>query len=204
VTKRHPKRYHSEIRAEAAERTRERILQAVMDHLADDGGPITLRAIARRAGVSTPTVIRNFADRDRLIEAFWEWVQPRLGLPARPPPVHEALEHPARQIALFEAHHGFFRSLIVTRQGRAMRKMRFAQRTEVVQRSVEPALRALSPEARRRVIALLKLFIVPLPLWLEMRDMFGLPPEDIARALTWVGRLILDELARDPTSAEGG
>src|SRR5215831_9220568 len=79
--------YRSPLRVEQAEQTRIRILQAFGDEVCSAGnGDVTLRQVAARAGVSAPTLYRNFSSLDELADAFWEWVEPKFGLfaPERP------------------------------------------------------------------------------------------------------------------------
>lgn len=53
-----------------AERSRERILDAVAEALADPEVSITPTAIAARAGVSLSTIVRHFRNRDGLVSAL--------------------------------------------------------------------------------------------------------------------------------------
>src|SRR5262245_28488143 len=60
--------YRSPLRDEQARRTRDRILDALVELLADRrADDITTREIAERAGVSQPTVYRHFPDRTALL-----------------------------------------------------------------------------------------------------------------------------------------
>jgi AcrR family transcriptional regulator len=72
--------YRSPLRVEQAEQTRVRILQAFGDEVCRCGnGDVTLRQVAARAGVSAPTLYRNFSSLDELADAFWAWVEPQIG-----------------------------------------------------------------------------------------------------------------------------
>ena len=62
--------YHSELRAEQAEATRERILDGLGRVLAGDSGEVAIAAVAKEARVSLPTVYRHFPTRKDLFEAF--------------------------------------------------------------------------------------------------------------------------------------
>src|SRR4051812_30877371 len=72
--------YESPLRAEQAEQTRLRIIKAYGDEVCslDEGGEVTIRQIAARAGVSVPTLYRNFASVDELGDAFWAWFEPQI------------------------------------------------------------------------------------------------------------------------------
>src|SRR5262245_6939503 len=72
--------YRSPLRAEQAEQTRVRILQAFGDEVCSCGnGDVTLRQVAARAGVSAPTLYRNFSSLDELADAYWAWMEPKFG-----------------------------------------------------------------------------------------------------------------------------
>ena len=67
--------YSMELRAAAAEATRERILSAAADafleHWYDD---VTIASVAKRAGVSGQTVLNHFGGKDQLATAAYEYV----------------------------------------------------------------------------------------------------------------------------------
>ena len=73
------KPYSMELRAAAAEQTRERILEAAaeafLEHWYDD---VTIAEVARRAGVSGQTVINHFGGKDQLAAAAHERVGERI------------------------------------------------------------------------------------------------------------------------------
>lgn len=63
--------YRSPLREEQARKTRDLILDALIELLADRrADDITTREIAERAGVSQPTVYRHFPDRSALLEGI--------------------------------------------------------------------------------------------------------------------------------------
>lgn len=66
-------------RAEAAEETRRRILEAVIGlHMERYYDQVSLEDIAERAGVTVQTVLRRFGNKERLIEAATEVVSERV------------------------------------------------------------------------------------------------------------------------------
>jgi AcrR family transcriptional regulator len=203
LTKRSGKtrQYRSPVRAEAQERTRERILAAVMDHLAEEAGEITLRAIARRAEVSTPTVIRYFPDREALLEAFWDWAHP-MGIPQGTPTPEQAPLFPPKLYKLFDQHEKFFRALLTTREGRAERSRRLGERADVSKRVFEPLLAELTPERKKSVLGVLRMLVSGLPIWLELRDFYGIDGEEAGRAVSWALKILVEELQRNPKSPQ--
>lgn len=70
--------YQMEARADAAQRTRESILQAAYDCWSElDYDEVSLEQIAARAGVTKQTVIRVFGSKDQLAYATAAWQRPR-------------------------------------------------------------------------------------------------------------------------------
>jgi AcrR family transcriptional regulator len=75
--------YHQTRRAEAAEATRQRILDAALEQLVD-GAEFTIEAVAARAGVSRVTVYAQFGGRDALREEAYDRLAATGGLDAMP------------------------------------------------------------------------------------------------------------------------
>lgn len=80
------RRYESQIRANQAKQTRTRILDALIEILAEAPTAVTVPAVAQRAGVSVPTVYRHFGDKAGLMEAMVPHIGERIGLSALEPP----------------------------------------------------------------------------------------------------------------------
>src|SRR5688500_12457528 len=75
-----PREYNSPVRDAQSEATRQRVLDAAIDILVEEG-PHALgqRAIARRAGVSAPTVARHLPDTEAIVAGIDERLMERLG-----------------------------------------------------------------------------------------------------------------------------
>ncbi len=69
--------YRSELRTEQAERTRERILEALVEQLGEGNEDFSIPRVAERAGVSVRTVYHHFPNRDAQIEAVARWLDGR-------------------------------------------------------------------------------------------------------------------------------
>jgi AcrR family transcriptional regulator len=63
--------YRSQLRAEQAEETRARILDATLRVIASGIASLSIPAVAREAGVSIPTVYRNFRTKADLVAAVY-------------------------------------------------------------------------------------------------------------------------------------
>lgn len=72
--------YASELRAEQAETTRRKILDALVRTMARGVAALSVPAVAREAGVSVPTVYRHFKSKAALIAALSPYLVGRAGL----------------------------------------------------------------------------------------------------------------------------
>ncbi len=63
----------------SGEERRQEIVEAVVELAAEPGGrQITAQAIADRVGIAQPTVFRHFKNRERILEAVFEWIARKL------------------------------------------------------------------------------------------------------------------------------
>ncbi len=78
--------YSSELRAQQAEETRGRILDATVRVMARGLVTLSIPDVAREAGVSVPTVYRHFRTKQDLVAAVYPHVAARAGINQPPPP----------------------------------------------------------------------------------------------------------------------
>ena len=78
--------YRSQLRAEQAEETRARILDATVRVMASGPASVSIPAVAREAGVSIPTVYRHFGTKRDLLAALYPHFVRRAGLAEAPVP----------------------------------------------------------------------------------------------------------------------
>jgi AcrR family transcriptional regulator len=109
--------YTSELRQQAKDETRGRILQAAIDVILKDGvHAFTVKNVADRAGVALRTVYRHFATRDALLEGLDEHGSQvgALGVGVSPPTnltEAQALVRPL--FAYFGAERDLFRATVI-------------------------------------------------------------------------------------------
>jgi len=196
--------YSSPVRAEQAEQTRNRIVQAAVDLLAaGDAGDLSMPDVAERAGVSVRTVYRSFATRDELLDGVIEWVNAHLEERAGPPPeVRADYEAGTAEVirAVFDIE-PLYRALFATAAGRASHRRTAAGRREALRRAYAAEMAELDDAAAERLGALLHL-VASSPGSMFMKDYWDLSPEDIGRAMQWAIRVLADA-ASDPKQREG-
>jgi AcrR family transcriptional regulator len=78
--------YRSSLRAEQAEETRSRVLDAALRVMESGVASLSIPAVAREAGVSVPTVYRHFGTKADLLAQLYPHVARRHGLDRLPDP----------------------------------------------------------------------------------------------------------------------
>ena len=155
---RNKRAYRMGARAEAAEETRLRILDAVIGlHMERYYDQVSLKDVARRAGVTVQTVLRRFGSKDLLIDAASEVARERVIRQRGEAPVGDIAgavenlvdhyeewgENVLRLLAQEDRISAFRRT---TEAGRALHY-------EWVERTFEPMLAQRDGEDRRRLMA---------------------------------------------------
>jgi AcrR family transcriptional regulator len=180
--------YQSPLRDEQARRTRNLILDALVELLADRrADDITTREIANRAGVSQPTVYRHFADRTALLQGISARIGDLMNMPDGIPVVGSIDEVGPSIEVLFVASDEFAVEV----------------RAEVLL-NADP--RRYSPETQRRSAEFLDLVAAAFPdlderrhaqvagllrcvgssqSWLRMREEFGVPGVESGPLARW-------------------
>jgi AcrR family transcriptional regulator len=171
---------------------RTRILDAVIDLLADGRSEVNHDAVAERTGISRRTIYRYFVDRQALLGAASTRVRELAGA---------KVVFPDSERDLLDTHAiytGFDRIAPIatlvrsTPQGRAMRLAQKDERQAKYIAATADAVKDLPPEDRLLATAMLQvLHTTP---WLEMRDHWDLTGEQIARATGWALRTLVADL----------
>lgn len=171
---------------------RVRILDAVIDLLADGRVEVNHDAVAGRTGISRRTIYRYFVDRQALLGAASTRVRELAG---------SKVAFPTNERDLLDTHAiytGLDRIAPIatlvrsTPQGRMMRLAQKEERQEKYIAAAAGAVKELSTEDRLLATAVLQvLHTTP---WLEMRDHWDLNGEQIARATGWALRTLIADL----------
>lgn len=83
--------------------TQRSILDAAFELLSDaPAGELTMRAVAKRAGMSERTVFRYYASREELLDKVAEDVIRRISIPATPATIEELIQFPEPLYKSFE------------------------------------------------------------------------------------------------------
>lgn len=190
--------YSSPLRESQAEQTRELILQALADQLAEGGlGDFNIPAVARRAGVSVRTIYRYFPTRDVLMAAVGDWIELRLIGVALPATADEIAERAEEAFASFEEHPQLILAQIESELGRTVRGPGRKRRIEAHGAALRNATAHLDPAAARAASAIVSYLAGSLA-WKTLREEFELSGRESGVAVAWAIRtLIADLRSRD-------
>jgi AcrR family transcriptional regulator len=179
--------YRMGARAEAAEETRRRILEAVISlHMERFYDQISLEDVAERAGVTVQTVLRRFGTKEGLIDAASEVARERVISQRSEAPVGDVAGAVENLVDHYEEWgESTLRLLAQEDQVPAIRRATDAGRSmhhEWVERTFSPLLEGRAGEVRERLLAEL-VAVCDVYFWKILRRDLGLGREQTELAL---------------------
>jgi AcrR family transcriptional regulator len=138
---------------------------------------LSVRAIARHAGISERTVFRYFATRDELLEAVAHEVAHRLRRPPDPSSLEELLAYPDALYERFEATAALIQAVLHSELYHRIRNADAEHRGAAV-RTLLDSVAAKRPERERRLAAANIHYHITASTWHYYRFYFGLSLED--------------------------
>ena len=187
------------LRADLAEETRRRILNAAIAQLADESAAeLTIPDVARRAGVAVRTVYRYFPTKDELLQSAGSEFDKRVGFHEFADAI-EKLEPQLRELyRRFSNEEPSVRAALDSRVGREVRSRVRPDRMLTLERTLEPLLEGLDIEERRRTVALVYLFFSA-QTWRLLLDYAGMTTDQAAETASAGLTAVLDSLERAGT-----
>ena len=174
--------------------TREMIVDALVQAMASGQLEAATRdALARRAGVSRQTVYRHFPERESLMAALWERLNPRFAAQGLPAEEGQLVEFLGPMYAAFDRDADLIAIAQSTPQGRAMRMSVRGKRAQAFRKATARATRSLSEREAVMATAVIQLLHGG-QAWIEMRQQWGLSGAEIARACAWAISTLLKDL----------
>jgi AcrR family transcriptional regulator len=180
---------YNQLRAEQAQETRVRILEATLRVMARGIASVAIPAVAREAGVSVPTVYRHFGTKHDLLAAVYLYVVRRAGSAELVPPRSlDELRDGVR--AIFErldSADDLARAAMASPAAAEARRMGMPARLEIYRRLADSIAPKLAQSDRDRIARLLTILASSsaLRLW---RDHLGSSVEEAADDIYWVIR----------------
>lgn len=186
----------SSLRADQAEETRRRILDAAIVQLADaNAAELTIPSVARQAGVGIRTVYRYFPTKDDLLESAGSEFDERVGFHEFAPAI-DKLEPQLRELyERFAIEEPRMRAALESRAGREVRARTRPHRMRTLERTLEPLLEGLDAEERRRTVALIYLFFSA-QTWCLLRDYAEMTTDQAAETASVGLTAVLTSLER--------
>jgi AcrR family transcriptional regulator len=181
--------YRSELRAEQAEATRARILDATVRVMAGGLALVAIPAVAREAGVSVPTIYRHFATKRDLLAAVYPHVVRGAGLNELvvPRSMDELLDGLAAYFERTDSLGDLARVAMASPGSEAVRALNMPDRLSMFRSLADSLVPKPSEVDRDRIARLLVILTASsaLRLW---RDQLGSSVDEAADDVDWVIR----------------
>jgi AcrR family transcriptional regulator len=186
--------YDSPLRAEQAERTREKILEALAAELAEGGEEFSIPRVAKRAGVSTRTVYHHFPNRDAQVDALAHWIEKRTETSrsdALPATLEELAPYTQARCEMFFENEQLMRAQLAPGIAERVRARRRRVRDKAIDEVIASA--RLPADDTRLASALMK-HLISAKFGLPLVDVHGLPPSEATRVQCWAVELVVRSL----------
>ena len=189
--------YRSELRAEQAEETRKRILDATLRVMAAGIASVSIAAVAREAGVSVPTVYRHFGTKSELLAALYPHLVRRVGMYEMAPP--RSVEEFRRAIrSIFDRLDVFddlTRAAVASPAAEQARSVTMPDRLRLTGQFVDTIAPGLSEADRKRITRVMVILTTSSALrtW---RDHLGASVDDATDDVEWVLRSLISAVGR--------
>jgi AcrR family transcriptional regulator len=162
--------------------TQRLILEAALEVAAEaPGEPLSVRATAKRAGMSERTVFRYFATREDLVTAAAAAFERRLNLPEPPTSLEELLAYPEALYGCFEDQAAFIRAALPSELSQRLRGKAAVVRRQAIAGLIE-RLAPGRPDAERRIAAANIHYHLVASTWHYYRVHFNFSPEEAVQA----------------------
>jgi AcrR family transcriptional regulator len=200
------RRYNNALRAEQAEMTQEKILEAAVEQITDtSSGQFSVERVAARAGVSSRTIYNHFPNREALFLALNSWIEERLNpnpmaLPADAaelPPFIEAL------FKGFDESENFLRAQLLSGAGREVRSLVRTQRRAWLEQLIRSVPGEHSEQQVEETTAVVQ-YLLSSEAWRALKDESGMDGERAGRAVASAVRVLLAALQEKAQTTEGG
>jgi AcrR family transcriptional regulator len=194
--------YDNAFRREQTERTRERILEAMIDQVGLGRQDFSAADIAAAAGVSQRTVYQYFPDREAQINAVIAALDERLAHDvSHPRSLDDIPPFAERLIRLGVSHTREMRAQVAGALASEVRARRRRSRDRAVELAVGAGCD--DPKAARLAAAAVNV-LTSAEISLGMIDRFGIEGDDLIRTHAWIIRTVVEAIKRGdlPAPAE--
>jgi AcrR family transcriptional regulator len=186
------RQYTSPLREEQAQSTRDRILDATSRLLARGLAGLSIPAIAREAGVSVPTVYRNFGTKQGLFEAIYPYAirRARTG-ELKPPTSIEDFRDGVRIVfERFESFDELDRAAVASHGAEEVRHANIEARLATAREVADTIAPELSADDRER-LARLGILLTMSASARMLREHLGLSLDEAVADVDWTIRAVI-------------
>jgi AcrR family transcriptional regulator len=184
--------YRSQLRADQAEETRARILDATVRVTARGVASVSIPAVAREAGVSVPTVYRHFGTKHDLLAALYPHVVRRAGLHELvvPRSIDELLDGLPAYFERTDSLGDLARLAMASPASDEVRRINMPDRLAIFRGLADSIVPKPSEADRDRIARVLVILTASsaLRLW---RDQLGSSVDEAADDVDWVVRAVI-------------
>jgi AcrR family transcriptional regulator len=189
--------YDNRLREAQARQTRERILGAVTELVADGRiADLTMAEIASRAGVSEPTIYRHFGSREQLYDELDQHIRSHVGLPELPVEFATIPRVVFPLFEQFEQNGALLRAAMKAGLSREVRERGKTKRHQKMRQVISPYTSRLCPSEARAVAAVYRL-LISWEAWDRLTGEFGVSAETAAEAVGGALTALNEKLVRD-------
>lgn len=189
--------YDSPLRQRQAQKTRDDILDALTEALADRAvDEVATKELAASAGVSERTVYRHFPDRTALVEGLTERFMSSTELPPQVPErVGEIGGLVVELFRVLEEHQTAAQAEALLNADPRRYSQATRRHTEQFRAVIEAGFPDLDAARLQSIAAVVRVLASPQS-WLRMRAEFGIGGEESGPVVAWAVRALIDEVER--------
>ncbi len=189
--------YDRTLREAQAQQTRTLILDAAVALVGSHGDePLSFARVAERAGVSEPTVYRNFPNREALVAAIAARVSEQFRGPTFPDDPEDLPAGAVATAQYFQENPEMLRAALRSGASREVREHGRKRRVDRMRALLEEPAAHLEKKDADAIKALF-LTLMRAESWFEMTDVHGIDPERAGFAMAWAVRAMLSALRRE-------
>jgi AcrR family transcriptional regulator len=177
--------YDSELRAEQADATRRKILDALVRTMGRGVAGLSIPAVAREAGVSVPTVYRHFKSKAALVAALSSHLAGRTGL--MDPSMLEGSDLPAIVHEMFRRNAGMdaeVRAALASELGQEARRRMMPQRVALARKTIAERVGGLTGDDLDRFTRVF-LILTSSATMRAYKDYLGMDASQAAKDVAW-------------------
>jgi AcrR family transcriptional regulator len=192
------RQYRSPLRGEQQQQTRERILEAAISRIAEDGlAELTVPIVAERAGVSLRTVYRHFPTKDDLIDQVGEFRDAQFGVSGPPASIEELIANTPALFEGFAARDDLVRAADASAAGRHVHDRARRRRAKSLGKIFEEVTQDLTAAEARRLVATVQV-LWSTRAWLTMHDNWAMDGAEAGAAAQWAITTLCEAARRLP------